>query len=170
MIVSYIHYMQIGNCVGSANHRCFILFLISTVISTAYVAIMTSYATRYNWPALDDKPAKLTHGFINTELLIGVLKDYMFAFIRSTVFLSARGLVLIYLFIASVSVGIGLTVLLWQQLWYIYMGQTYLSHLSADSEEKAERDCQNIVKFFGFPYTASTYLPTYWKSKKRHVK
>ncbi|KAG6389244.1 hypothetical protein SASPL_150708 [Salvia splendens] len=93
------------------------------------------------------------------------------AFLRSAVFLSARGVVLVYLFIASFSVGTGLSVLLWQQLSFIYVGKTYLSHLiSVDNEEVTERDCQNLIRFFGFPSKTTAYLPSYWKSRKAHEK
>ncbi|KAL6549891.1 hypothetical protein OROMI_020379 [Orobanche minor] len=161
----------IGNCVGAANHRSFVLFLISTVISTLYVAIMTSYASFHIWPPLDRKPVSNFSGFINSELMFRVVKEHVLSFLRSAVFLPIRGLVLVYLFIASVSVCIGLGVLLWQQLSYIYAGKTYLSHLSAvDNGEVTERDCQNLVRFFRCPYNATAYLPSYWKSRKMHNK
>lgn len=163
--------MQIGNCVGAANHRSFIFFLLSTVISTLFVAILTSYSALHIWPPLEQRSLSLLSGFGNPEFLFGVLKENILAFLRSAVFLSARGLVLVYLFIASLSVGTGLSVLLWQQLSYIYVGKTYLSHLSAvDSEEVLERDCQNLVRFFGFPSKTAAYLPSYWKSRKAHKK
>ncbi|KAH6783372.1 DHHC-type zinc finger family protein [Perilla frutescens var. hirtella] len=163
------HCPFIGNCVGAANHRCFILFLISTVISTLYVAIVTSYSALHIWPPLEHRSLNQLTGFANPEFIFGVLKDNILSFLRSAVFLSARGVVLVYLFIASFSVGTGLSVLLWQQLSYIYVGKTYLSHLSAvDSDEVMERDCQNLVRFFGFPYKTAVYLPSYWKSRKAH--
>lgn len=163
--------MQIGNCVGAANHRCFIFFLISTVISTLYVTIMTLYSAVYVWPPLEHSSLSQLSVFADTELIFGVLKDKILALLRSAVFLPVRGLVLVYLFIASVSVSIGLSVLLWQQLSYIYAGKTYLSHLSAvDSEEIMGRDCQNLVRFFGCPHNAAVYLPSYWKSRKTHNK
>ncbi|KAK6137307.1 hypothetical protein DH2020_028948 [Rehmannia glutinosa] len=165
------HCPFIGNCVGAANHQCFIIFLIFTVISTLYVAIVTSYSALYIWPPLDYRPVGRFSGFVNSELMFRILKEKILSFLRSAVFLPVRGLVLVYLFIASVSVGIGLSVLLWQQLSYIYVGKTYLSHLSAvDSEEMVERDCQNLVRFFGCPYSTTVYLPSYWKSRKSHNK
>ncbi|KAL2238293.1 protein S-acyltransferase 11 [Sesamum indicum] len=165
------HCPFIGNCVGAANHRCFILFLISTVISTLYVAIMTSYSVHYMWPPLAHRHVNPLDGFIGVELIFSVLKENILVFLRSALFLPARGLVLVYLFIASVSVGTGLIVLLWQQLGYIYVGKTYLGHLSAvDGEEMVERDCQNLLRFFGCPHNAAVYLPSYWKSRKSHKK
>ncbi|KAL3652747.1 hypothetical protein CASFOL_002428 [Castilleja foliolosa] len=165
------HCPFIGNCVGATNHRCFILFLISTVLSTLYVAAMTSYTAHYIWPPLDRKPATKFIGLVNSSLLFGVVKEHVLSFLSSAVFLPMRGLILVYMFIASASVGIGLSVLLWQQLSYIYTGKTYLSHLSAvDSEEIVERDCQNLVNFFGCPHGATVYLPSYWKSRKSHDK
>ncbi|KAL8543494.1 hypothetical protein ACS0TY_004148 [Phlomoides rotata] len=165
------HCPFIGNCVGAANHRCFILFLISTVISTLYVTIMTLYSAVHIWPPLEHTTLSQLSVLADTELIFGVLKDKILALLRSAVFLSVRGLVLVYLFMASVSVGIGLSVLLWQQLSYIYAGKTYLSQLRAvDSEETMGRDCQNLVRFFGCPYNAAVYLPSYWKSRKTHNK
>ncbi|XP_073134269.1 protein S-acyltransferase 11-like [Henckelia pumila] len=157
------HCPFIGNCVGVGNHRSFILFLISAVISTCYTFIMTSYATLHIWPPLHQKPAG--------QQSIYVLKENILAFLRSVVSLPARGFVLAYLVIASFSVGIGLSVLLWQQLGYIYTGKTYLSQLSSvDSDGTAEGDCQNIFIFLGCPRRATSNLPSYWKSRKSHEK
>lgn len=163
------HCPFIGNCVGAANHRSFILFLISTVVSTLYTAIMTSYSALYIWPSVDHKPIHMMNESVNTELIVGLLKDNFLAFVRAATFLPIRGLVLVYLFIASVSVGIGLGALLCQQLGYIYAGKTYLSHLTyMDNEEVVEKDCQNLVTFFGCSQSTAVYLPSYWKSKKWH--
>ncbi|KAL8486041.1 hypothetical protein ACS0TY_022955 [Phlomoides rotata] len=144
------HCPFIGNCVGAANHRCFILFLISAVINTLYVTIMTLYSTVHIWPPFEHTTLSQLGVLVDTEFIFGDLKDKILALLRSAVFLSVRGIVLVYLFMASVSVDIGLSVLLWQQLSYIYAGKTYLSHLRAvDSEETMGRDCQNLVRFFG---------------------
>ncbi|KAL8486042.1 hypothetical protein ACS0TY_022956 [Phlomoides rotata] len=165
------HCPFIGNCVGAANHRCFILFLISAVINTLYVTIMTLYSTVHIWPPFEHTTLSQLGVLVDTEFIFGDLKDKILALLRSAVFLSVRGIVLVYLFMASVSVDIGLSVLLWQQLSYIYAGKTYLSHLRAvDSEETMGRDCQNLVRFFGCPYNAAVYLPSYWKSRKTHNK
>ncbi|XP_047969460.1 protein S-acyltransferase 11 isoform X1 [Salvia hispanica] len=166
------HCPFIGNCVGSANHRSFILFLLSTVISTIYVVIMTFYSALQIWPPVEhNRSLSRLSGFASPEFYFGVLKGNILAFLRSAVFLSARGVVLVYLFIASFSVGTGLSVLLWQQLSFIYVGKTYLSHLTAvDNEEVMERDCQNLIRFFGFPSKTTAYLPSYWKSRKAHEK
>ncbi|PWA91684.1 Zinc finger, DHHC-type, palmitoyltransferase [Artemisia annua] len=42
----------IGNCVGSANHRVFILFLILAVISNLYVSLVSSFTAFCIWPPL----------------------------------------------------------------------------------------------------------------------
>ncbi|KAG8493138.1 hypothetical protein CXB51_010515 [Gossypium anomalum] len=82
---------------------------------------------------------------------------------------AVRGLVLIYLFIASISVEISLSVLLWQQLCYIYEGRTYLSHLSSrEGDHVKEKDCQNLLRFFGCRYSMLRFLPTLRNSRKRH--
>lgn len=161
---------QIGNCVGAANHRNFIYFLISAVLSTIYVSIMSAYAGLHMWPPLTFNLGRL-NGITGGNLAWRLMNEIMVAFLKSSLFLSSRGLVLVYLFIASVSLQIGLSILLWQQLSFIYQGKTYLSHLSsqADNEEE-KKDCQNLVMFFGCQHPVSRLLPTFRVTRKRHVK
>lgn len=98
------------------------------------------------------------------------MNEIFIAFLRSALFLSARGLLLVYLFIASVSLQIGLSVLLWQQLSFIYQGKTFLSNLSsqADNDEEEKKDCQNLVRFFGFQHPVSRFLSNFRVTRKRH--
>lgn len=161
--------MQIGNCVGAANHRSFIFFLISTVTSMLYVAIMVCSAF-YIWLPLNHRLINPMLGPVNRELFFRVFKEEIIAFLRSTVlFLPARGLVFIFLLMVSVSLGFGLSILLWKQLSYIYSGKTYLSHLNTvGGEEMVEGDCQNFIRFFGCPHSASAYLPSHQNSRKSH--
>lgn len=105
----------------------------------------------------------------NTLSALRVVKNIVLAYVANAVFVSVRGLVLVYLFVASVSVAIGLSVLLWQQLSYIYEGKTYLSHLSAQgSEEDGEKSCGNLLTFFGCPHAIERHLPTIRNLRKRH--
>ncbi|KAM7467315.1 hypothetical protein LguiB_014877 [Lonicera macranthoides] len=166
------HCPFIGNCVGAANHRGFIIFLISSVISTIYLSIVSVLAAFHIWPPILNRDIGLLNALFNSEMVSSVVMEILLPFLRSTMFLSTRGLVLAYLFIASVSVLIGLAVLLWQQLCYIYEGKTYLSHLSPDGTDGVgERDFQNFVRFFGWHYPPLRYhLPSFWNSRKRHKK
>lgn len=161
------HCPFIGNCVGAANHQHFIIFLISAVISAIYVSIMSAYAGLHIWPPLTYKVGRLNG--LNMDMAFRVMMEVFVALLRSALLLSARGLVLVYLFVSTISVEVGLTVLLWQQLCYIYEGKTYLSHLaSQENEEAGKKDCQNLFRFFGCPYSKSRYLPIFWRSRKRH--
>ncbi|KAK7310159.1 hypothetical protein RJT34_07482 [Clitoria ternatea] len=164
------HCPFIGNCVGAANHRSFIAFLISAVLSTIYVSIMSVYSGMHTWPPLKYSLGRI-NGITSGDLAWRVLNEIIVAFLRSALLLSPRGLILVYLFIASVSLQIGLSVLLWQQLSYIYKGKTYLSHLSsqADNEEE-KKDCQNLVRFFGLQYSVTRFLPNFRVTRKRHIK
>ncbi|KAK2973919.1 hypothetical protein RJ640_019434 [Escallonia rubra] len=144
---------------------------LSFMTSSIYVSIISAYLALHIWPPIKYRPLALLSGFLNNDLLFSNFKELILAILRSALFLSTRGLLLVYLFIASVSVQIGLSVLLWQQLCYIYEGKTYLSHLSSkDSDEVGERDCQNLYRFFGCPYFASRFLPTFKSSRKSHDK
>lgn len=159
------HCPFIGNCVGAGNHRSFILFLMSAVASTFYVSIISSYVAYQIWPPLRHIPTAV----LSRSTFVTILTERTFAFLVSVEYLPIRGFVLIYLFFASISVEIGLAVLLWQQLCYIYEGKTYLSQLSSH-DDVDEKDCQNIVRFFGFPYPATRYVLSIWNSKKSHKK
>ncbi|XP_019191467.1 PREDICTED: protein S-acyltransferase 11 [Ipomoea nil] len=165
------HCPFIGNCVGAANHRSFILFLISAVTSTVYVTFMSAYAAYHIWPRFRYGTIKPWPGVLDHELLFRAVREFIITFLSSMLFLPARALVLMYLFMSSVSVEIGLSVLLWQQLCYIYEGKTYLSHLSSpDSDEATTKDCENIIRFFGCPYRTKRYLPVFMSSSKSHEK
>ncbi|KAM6547436.1 hypothetical protein CsatB_019112 [Cannabis sativa] len=163
------HCPFIGNCVGAANHRYFIAFLISAVISMIYVTFMSTYAGLYVWPPLSYRAFGRIHGY-SSNMASTALKEVMLALLRSAALLSARGLILVYLFVSSVSVEIGLSILLWQQLCYIYEGKTYLNSLSSHrNNDIEEKGCQNIWRFFGCPHSFSRILPNFRKKilKKR---
>lgn len=161
--------MQIGNCVGAANHRYFILFLISAVVSTIYVAFMSVKAGLHVWPPLSYRRPNAHINMFGIDFAMRIVKKIVMALLSSTVLLSTRELLLLYLFVSSISVNIGLSVLLWQQLFYIYEGKTYLSHLSSRGDDgDGRKDCRNILRFFGCPYSVSRYLPVVDSSQKRH--
>ncbi|XP_050230704.1 protein S-acyltransferase 11 [Mercurialis annua] len=164
------HCPFIGNCVGAANHRHFIAFLISAIISMVYVSVTSTYAAIHIWPPLPTRSTVYLSG-INNYIAWRFLKETIIAILSSGVSLSPRGLVLVYLFFASVSVQIGLSVLLWQQLSYIYQGKTYLSYLSSQGGDPvSEKDCKNLFRFFGCSYSVSRFLRNVWNSPKRHNK
>ncbi|XP_050131011.1 protein S-acyltransferase 11 isoform X1 [Malus sylvestris] len=153
------HCPFIGNCVGAANHRHFIALLISVVTSTFYISIMAIYVCYHIWPSITYEAEDQLHAF-DSYSAITAIREIIYGLLRSAVLLSPRGLLLLYLFISSVSLAIGLSILLWQQLSFIYEGKTYLNHLSSQgTDEVGEKDCQNLVRFFAFPYPLSRYLP-----------
>ncbi|XP_006406584.2 protein S-acyltransferase 11 [Eutrema salsugineum] len=164
------HCPFIGNCVGAGNHKNFIAFLISAVISTIYASAMCVYTLIHILPPLENGAAYASDvAHANSLSVMRVVKNIVLAYIANAIFISVRGLVLVYLFVASVSVAIGLSVLLWQQLSYIYEGKTYLSHLrSQGSEEDGEKSCMNLLTFFGCPYSIERHLPTIRNLRKKH--
>lgn len=150
------HCPFIGNCVGAANLRYFINFLISAIISMSYVTFMSLYIGLKLSPSSSTRTIGQLHGISSNIGVVVFIKQSIIAFLSSAVFLSLRGLLLVYLFIASMSVEIGLSVLLWQQLRYIYQGKTYLGHLSSQGEDEVtEKGCKNLYRFFGCPFSPS---------------
>ncbi|XP_077247083.1 protein S-acyltransferase 11-like [Tasmannia lanceolata] len=163
------HCPFIGNCVGAGNHRHFIAFLFSVVISTAYVSVMSAYAGFHVWPPLAYDSLDPLNIF-STAGAIRASKAIVHAFLSSALLLSTRGLVLVYLLIASLSVGIGISVLLWQQLRFIYEGKTYINHISSLNSGSSERGWHNLFRFFGFPHWALQFLLGSSNAMKSHDK
>ncbi|XP_044490029.1 protein S-acyltransferase 11-like [Mangifera indica] len=164
------HCPFIGNFVGAANHRHFLAFLISTVVSAICVAIMSVNAGLHIWPPLSLRSHIRLHG-LSTDTAWTTMREIILALLNSAELLSARGLLLIYLFAASISVNVGLSVLLWQQLCFILEGKSYSSHLASQGSEQDEaKDCQNLFRFFGCPYSVSRFLPIIHSCPKTHRK
>lgn len=143
---------------GASNHQVFVIFLISVVISCSYAAGMTIYASYQIWPSVDFPNLASSRRSMS---FWRILLDIITMVAGSAFFLSARGLVLVYLAFASLSVNAGIAVLLCQQLSYIYEGNTYLNHISSPNALHGERGLQNIVRFFGCPHPFSRVLLRY---------
>ncbi|KAI9089735.1 hypothetical protein K1719_029028 [Acacia pycnantha] len=166
------HCPFIGNCVGAANHRDFIAFLISAVVSTLYVSIMSAYASYLIWPSLKYSSLGGLKGITRRDVVWRAMNEITSALLRSVLLLPMRGIVLVYLFFSSFAVQIGLSVLLWQQLSYVYEGKTYLGHLGSqeDTSSKGKKDCQNFARFFGFPYFITRFLQSFRMDRKERTK
>lgn len=126
---------------------------------------MCGYTGMHTWPRL----RSLNGDALRNASAFKVIREIFLALLSSAFLMSTRDVVLVYLIISSISVQIGLVVLLWQQLSYIYEGQTYLSSLSSGASDGAkESDCRNILRFFGCPNAFSRYLWILRISRKRH--
>ena len=117
---------------------------------------MTSFAACHTWPPLDYRGIAL-HG-VNSVNSWRVLKQIIAAFASSALLLSARGFVLVYLAFASFSIESGISVLLWQQLHYIYEGNTYINHISSTDNVHRDKGCHNLLRFFGCPYSFFRFI------------
>jgi len=134
------------------------------VISATYAAIMSGYATLQMLPLLEEGTWEQFQRVSGSNEFLGLLVEMFIGYTQSTVFDSTRGLVLVYLLVSSICVEIGLSVLLWQQLYFIYEGRTYLTSLTSHTE--AERDCGNLCKFFGLPCPGFHFL---WSHNLRKI-
>ncbi|KAJ7535480.1 hypothetical protein O6H91_12G035600 [Diphasiastrum complanatum] len=124
------HCPFIGNRVGASNRQHFILFLFFTVLSTLYILLMSIYTGCIIWPhLLEIRHEQSYSAFIRLQTSSSFVSTLIKLFMSGHIFLSARAHTLAYLIVASLSVGIGVGLLLYQQLLSIYSGQTYLDSL-----------------------------------------
>lgn len=159
--------MQIGNCVGATNSRAFIIFLISTILSTMYASVMCANAA-FRISLSNSYESAYPHFVYNRPGILKLLNSILNGLLSPVFVLSSRGIVLVYLVIVSISVQIGLIVLLAQQLKFIYEGQTYISSLSSSDVGNKEKGSHNIIKFFGCPLSVSRFvLPDVKKKSHR---
>lgn len=102
-------------------------------------------------------PGRLMH--VNSIGALVFVKQFLQNVVCSALFLSARGFVLIYLAMACFSLEIGISVLLFQQLRYIYEGRTYINYLRFNKgDEVGKKGMHNIVRFFNCPFWFSRLL------------
>lgn len=125
---------------------------------------MASYAVYRVWPPIDYGNLALRE--FHTLGLMIIMKQLIVALASSALLLTARGLVLIYLAFAGIAVEFGISMLLWQQLYYIYEGNTYINHISSKDSASGERGCHNLFLFFGCPYLAYRFLLSHSNTTK----
>nr|AEQ94184.1 DHHC zinc finger domain-containing protein [Elaeis guineensis] len=117
---------------------------------------MKSFAGSHTWPPLEFRTLGSTgfHDVSGARLA----KEIIAALASSALRLSARGFVLIYLAFACLPVEIGLSALLWQQLYYIYEGRTYINRINSLNAWRGEKGLQDLLRFFGCPYSVFRVL------------
>lgn len=164
------HCPFIGNCVGAANHHHFITFLFFALISNIYVLLVSTYAGLWIWPTFFYVPINLTSKFRSTNL-VHLLRAFIDALMNSSVVLSARAIALMYLIIASLSVSIGIGVLLYQQVQLLYSGQNYIDSLKvregAEEGLQFKKGWENLFRIFGTRHPIFWLLPKKFKSHKK---
>ncbi|XP_078448534.1 protein S-acyltransferase 11-like [Wolffia australiana] len=143
------HCPFIGNCVGGGNHRYFVVFLISAVVSCLYITAMSAFAWYMAWPPLDPERMAYYYSLEESSESTNFFKQVVSSMVNSVLVLSPRSLLVLYLGISSLSILIGVSALLSQQLRLIYDGQTYLTQLT--SGIPVEKGRHNIQRFFAFP-------------------
>lgn len=167
--VSYlVNVWQIGNCVGANNHQHFLLFLLFATLSGLYVFTMSTYVGTKVWPQLL-RFRRINLPRVHSGVSFNVILDVLAALVVSLEpVASTRAFALIYLFIASLSLAIGVGLLLYQQMQLVYTGQTYLDTLSSgDGNHHQDRSWTNFRRLFGkqhpflwpLPRIGSKYVP-----------
>jgi hypothetical protein len=161
--------LQIGNCVGANNHGYFILFLMYTLVSCLYVLGMAICA--YNYSRISrttvqyDPPEPEMSGIGLGHL--GHVFGSLFSNNQTAITIQHIGLV--YLFIITLALLIGISLLLYQQLALVYEGQTYLDSLSPVNDDTSKKGWANLQRVLGKRYPWLWLLP-YISSKKFHAR
>lgn len=168
--------LQIGNCVGANNQGHFLLFLIFTTLSCLYVLTMSVYTFNHSRASLirnqqsDDLPEPHQ---TSTGMGLDYLSDLLSSLLFDNEDISAiRYIALLYLFVISTALLIGVGILLYQQLSLLYQGQTYLDTLSTDLTNfgpVGRRGWANLQRVFGKRYPWLWLCP-YISSQKFHAR
>lgn len=143
------HCPFIGNCVGANNHGYFILFLMYTLVSCLYVLGMAICA--YNYSRISrttvqyDPPEPEMSGIGLGHL--GHVFGSLFSNNQTAITIQHIGLV--YLFIITLALLIGISLLLYQQLALVYEGQTYLDSLSPVNDDTSKKGWANLQRVLG---------------------
>eukprot|EP00249_Psilotum_nudum_P020640 c27789_g1_i1 orf=734-1756(+) len=156
------HCPFVGNCIGAANQRHFILFLLYAVLSNIYVLVMSIYTGLKIWPVL----ASLSNGPTTMSWSVSTMFAAYMRAMASSVYVSARALSLLYLVAASLSISIGVGLLLYQQLQLLYCGQTYIDTLQAESDNSfavlpAKHGWKNLQNAFGSMHPLTWVFPMF---------
>lgn len=167
------HCPFIGNCVGANNHGYFILFLVFTLVSCLYVLGMVIYTYKYSTlMSFEDDPPESESGASALDLshFSGVLAPVLF---DDETAVTIRQIGLIYLFIISLALLIGISLLLYQQLALVYRGQTFLDSLSAWNDVNAgssrKKGFANLQRVLGNRYPWLWLVPCV-SAKKFHAR
>lgn len=166
-------HLQIGNCVGANNQGYFLLFLIFTTLSCLYVLGMSVYT--YNHSRMSsammayDLPEPGTSG-IGLDYLADLFSSLFFG--NQPLTITIRYIGLLYLFVISMALLVGVGILLYQQLLLLYQGQTYLDSLSTVVSESSKsgsgrKGWANLQRVFGKMYFWLWLLP-HISSQKFH--
>ncbi|KAG0575767.1 hypothetical protein M758_5G031300 [Ceratodon purpureus] len=154
------HCPFIGNCVGANNHQHFLLFLLFASVSGLYVLTMSTYVGTIVWPQLL-RFRRVNLPRVHAGVSFDVVLDVLAAMVVSLEpVASTRAFALIYLFIASLSLVIGVGLLLYQQVQLVYTGQTYLGTLTSGSgNHHLVKSWTNFRRLFGKQHPFFWLLP-----------
>jgi len=134
-------------------------------VSGLYVLTMSIYVGSKVWPRLfifrrvNNFPRRLHHSAVSFNVVMDVLV-IMIASLEPVA--SARAFALIYLCIASLSLVIGVGLLLYHQVQLVYSGETYIDSLTPGGGKggsSSSRSWANFRKLFGMKHPVLWLLP-----------
>lgn len=146
------HCPFIGNCVGAANQRPFILFLLFAVLSNIYVLMMSVHALLKIWTSLTIYSVRVEVASSSWSVM-DILASFLQVIRGGLESSSVRALAILYLIAVSLSVTIGVGLLLHQQLRQLYDGLTFIDSLQVENGGVrgvlSSRGWINLQRIFG---------------------
>ena len=142
---------------GANNHQHFLLFLLFATVSGLYVLTMSTYVGTIVWPQLL-RFRRINLPRVHVAVSFNIILDVLAAMVISLEpEETTRAIALMYLFITSLSLAIGIGILLYQQVQLVYSGQTYLDTLS--SAHHQSKSWTNFRRLFGKRHPFLWLLP-----------
>ena len=157
------HCPFLSNCVGTDNHRNFLLFLAWTIVSCLYVAAVSSALLLQRWAYVRD----FLRAVVQSLKWQRALLVWLTVLLKAPAWLS----VALYLLFVSVSLALGLGVLLARQVVFLLRGISYVDTLKLRTQgatpSLSSDPVANLRRVFGSRHVLAWPLPA-WHNPSLH--
>ena len=151
------HCPFLSNCVGTDNHRNFLLFLAWTIVSCLYVTAVSSTLLMQRWSYVRDFVGAILQSLKWQRALL----VWLTVLLKAPAWLS----VALYLLVVSVSLALGLGFLLARQVVFLLRGISYVDTLKSRTQgatpSLTSDPAVNLRRVFGSRHVLTWPLPAW---------
>ena len=151
------HCPFLSNCVGTDNHRNFLLFLAWTIVSCLYVTAVSGSLLLQRWSYVRDFLGATVQSLKWQRALL----VWLTVLLKAPTWLSTA----LYLLVVSVSLALGLGILLARQLVFLLRGISYVDALKMRTQGATPSlpsdPSANLRRVFGSKYVLAWPLPAW---------